>query len=206
MLVYSLMRYVVDGGVPGDYVEAGVHVGDSAAAVAQLIHSRNSAKRMFLYDSFLGMPEAQRDLDGAYAMELSPSADPEGKGWGHEASAANVAARIAALGVTFPQVVIREGWFNETFRSEPTPHGSIAMLMVDGDWYGSILESLEAFYDKVSPGGVIFIDDYGYWEGARRALNAFLRSHPEIEMPLFERYGPDMLWWFKGIEHNRPSE
>jgi O-methyltransferase len=51
----------------------------------------------------------------------------------------------------------------------------IAVLHPDGDWYESALVTLEALYDRVSPGGFVVIDDYGHWEGARRATDEFRR-------------------------------
>jgi hypothetical protein len=204
MVIRTLAQYVVDGAVPGDYVEAGVHVGDSAAAVARAFTGRGSRKKLYLFDSFEGMPKAVEAVDGGYAMELSP--DDAKKGWGHEASAAAVSARLAGLGTPPEQVVLREGWFNATFSSPPLPTGDVAFLMVDGDWYSSVLETLERWYDAVPPGGVVVLDDYGYWEGARRAVGDFLRRRPPgEEFPLFERYGPDILWWIKGRTHNRPQ-
>ena len=265
-VIRSLLRYVLEGQVPGDYVEAGTHIGDSAAVAAQLLFNRKSRKRAWLYDSFQGMPEAAAEVDGDLAVELSPGGrqtetatsrggsgeeeeeeEEEGgrgrsSGWGHEASAEGVAARLARLtgdpqiatvvkaggqvwrgesgsrsggssGSGESLVTIREGWFNETFRSDPRPRGAVAFLLVDCDWYGSVLETLEAFYDSVPDGGVVALDDFGYWEGARRALGDFLlrkgleaaeTSAAPFEFPLFERYGPDFLWWIKGRAHNRP--
>jgi O-methyltransferase len=205
LLLHTLFSYVVNGNVPGDYVEAGVHIGDSAAAISQVLLSLNSKKTMYLYDSFIGMPEASLDIDGSYATELSPSHDEQGRGWGHEASAEGVFNRLSTLGVNKNQIVIRQGWFNETFNTSPRPSHHVAFLMVDGDWYQSVLDTLNTFYDQVPVGGIIVLDDYGYWEGARKALGSFLRSRPDIEMPLFERYGPDILWWVKGNQNNRPS-
>lgn len=230
MLIRSLLRYVLVGKVPGDYVEAGTHIGDSAAMAAQVFKQNFSPKRIWLYDSFEGMPEAVGSLDGALAVGLSPG-DMQ-PGWGHEATAVGVAERLArvtgdpAIATVVPRhsggrgandeghmVTIREGWFNETFTSTPRPgnhSGAVAFLMVDCDWYGSVLETLEQFYDAVPPGGIIALDDFGYWEGARRALGDFIIARSRqpgkaIDFPLFERYGPDFLWWIKGHEHNRPA-
>ena len=59
MLMRALTNYVLKSYVPGDYVEAGVHVGDSAASVAQVFVEARATKRMFLYDSWEGMPAAE---------------------------------------------------------------------------------------------------------------------------------------------------
>jgi O-methyltransferase len=53
---------------------------------------------------------------------------------------------------------------------------SIAILHVDGDWYESVMATLEHLYDRVSPGGIIQFDDYGHWAGARRAVDEFMKA------------------------------
>jgi hypothetical protein len=40
---------------------------------------------------------------------------------------------------------------------------------------------------------------------SKQQTQTLIRSRPDIEMPLFERYGPDILWWVKGNQNNRPS-
>ena len=59
----------------------------------------------------------------------------------------------------------------------------MAVLHCDGDWYDSVLLTLETFYPKVSPGGFVVIDDYGHWVGAREATDEF-RRRLEIDAPL----------------------
>ena len=48
---------------------------------------------------------------------------------------------------------------------------------MDADWYQSVKLCLETFYDRVASGGYVVFDDYGYWEGCRRAVDEFLSGH-----------------------------
>ena len=61
------------------------------------------------------------------------------------------------------------------FRSDSYQSASmrIALLHIDADWYESVKLVLERLYDRVSPGGFVVLDDYGYWEGCRRAWSEF---------------------------------
>merc|ERR1711879_137625 len=99
-------------------------------------------------------------------------------------------------------VVFRKGWFNETFRlPKPT---QIAFLHIDNDWYQNVLDTLEAFYDRVSVGGVILFDDFGFWEGSRKALFRFCADRGLA--PLVERVGQKQLYFIKGKGNNRGSK
>ena len=73
------------------------------------------------------------------------------------------------------------GLFQKTLPT--TEISKIALLHIDGDWYESVRACLENLYDKVTPGGFIQFDDYGYWKGARKAVDEFLENR-HIEAPL----------------------
>ena len=53
----------------------------------------------------------------------------------------------------------------------------IALLRLDTDWYESTRHELLTLYPRLSRGGVLIIDDYGYWQGARRAVDEYFTSH-----------------------------
>lgn len=203
-LLYNLTQYMLASAIPGDYVETGVHVGQSAAAVAQALSEANSPKRMWLYDSFEGMPNADREKDGLYATRVDGSSS-SGSAWGANATPQIVLARLLALKRPKRLLKIRQGWFSSTFKLKETdpPLERIAFLMIDCDWYESVMASLERFYASVTDGGIVMLDDYGYWEGSRRAVGDFFRKHPEYEFPLFERYGISIVYWYKDLTHNR---
>lgn len=184
----ALASDAVARGVPGDFVECGVWNGGSAAAVAGALVE--GGRRVWLYDSFAGLP-APTERDGALAADFA------GKGVG---SVDKVREAFAAAGFPWERAVVRAGWFEETFRQQPAP-GPIAMLHVDCDWHESVLLTLETFYDRVSEGGIVVLDDFGHWEGAREAFYDFV-SRRGIR-PLLERYGHTQAYWVKGRAHNR---
>ena len=53
----------------------------------------------------------------------------------------------------------------------------IALLRLDTDWYESTRHELDHLYARLSPGGILIIDDYGHWRGARRAVDEFIEKH-----------------------------
>ena len=54
------------------------------------------------------------------------------------------------------------------------PGGPIALLRLDTDWYESTRHELLHLFPLLSPGGVLIIDDYGHWSGARKAVDEYL--------------------------------
>jgi hypothetical protein len=68
------------------------------------------------------------------------------------------------------------GKVEETLSVRSNLPSAIALLRLDTDFYESTRAELEALYERVSPGGVLILDDYGYWEGQRRAVDEFFAS------------------------------
>jgi hypothetical protein len=67
-----------------------------------------------------------------------------------------------------------KGWFQDTLKPTKEIIGTIAVLRMDGDFYDSTKVVFEELYDQVVEGGVVIIDDYGRFQGCRRATEEFL--------------------------------
>ncbi len=185
--LYVLGRDVVARNVIGDFVECGVWNGGSAAAIGCAL--RNTGRHIWLYDSFEGLP-APALVDGAFAVNYA------GQCIGREES---VRQAISIAQVAEGSFTICKGWFADTFRS-PLPE-VVSFLHIDADWYDSVKLSLETFYDRVSEGGIIVLDDFGHWEGCREAFYDFIQGRRL--KPLLERFGHTQAFWIKGKLHNR---
>jgi O-methyltransferase len=175
--------------VPGDLVECGVLNGGSAAAMALAL--RDTAKRAWLYDSFAGMPEPS-DRDGTDARQFAGAC---------VGSEEMVYRALATVGFERSRAIVRKGWFSETFKL-PLPE-RVSILHVDADWYDSVILALDTFYDRVSVGGVIILDDFGHWEGCREAYYDFVARRGI--RPLLERFGHTQAFWVKERTHNRTA-
>ncbi len=150
--------------VPGDVVECGVCNGGTAAILAHFATRSALRRTLWLFDSFEGMP-ATTDRDGAAAVAYV------GQVVG-DISKARRALDLVDADLTRTQFV--KGWFQETFPTVTIPR--IALLNIDADWYDSVKLCLDTFYDAVTPGGYISIDDYGFWPGCRQAVDDFFTA------------------------------
>jgi len=170
-------RYVVENNVPGDFVECGVWRGGSMQAAAlTLAESGDTTRHLHLFDTYEGMSqpsEKDRTNDGTPASHLLEVKVKDSHLWA-VASLEDVQEGMAEI--DYPQELIHfhQGMVEETVpRDAP---GTIAMLRLDTDWYESTRHELEHLYDRLSPGGILIIDDYGHWEGARLATQEFMQE------------------------------
>jgi hypothetical protein len=168
-------RHVADHGIPGAIVECGVWRGGSMQAVALALAERGDTGRdLHLFDTFEGMPEpTDRDLrhDGKPATELLADNDRSRPVWAF-ATLDDVRAGMRETGYPAARVHFHPGRVEDTIPAQAPER--IALLRLDTDWYESTRHELEHLYDRVPSGGIIVLDDYGYWQGAREATDDFL--------------------------------
>lgn len=167
--LYTLAKAVCDEDLPGNIVECGVAAGGSSALLATVI-SRYSKRprRLYSFDTFEGMPPADaRDTHSGHGAESV--------GWGEgTCSAPEDSLREVALKLDVAQLIHPvKGLFADTLPGKRTEIGPIAMLHMDGDWYSSTRDILVNIFDSVVAGGRIQIDDYGFWEGCKKAVSEF---------------------------------
>lgn len=163
--LYHAVKHVAEHDIPGDVVECGVAYGGSAALLGLTLKKLGASRRLWALDTFEGLPPpsaADPDYDaaihfsGAFPSDLS-----------------EVKGLFARLGILENTTFIK-GRFQETLLKANI--GKIAVLHLDGDWYDSVKVCLDHLYDRVTRGGVIQIDDYGHWAGARKAVNELLEE------------------------------
>lgn len=162
--LYEAVNYVVARNIPGDVVECGTARGGSAALLGLTLKQRAATRRLWVFDTFEGMPApTAADPDYEVAQRFV------GACCGPLEEVTELFRRLQIL----PRAQLVKGLVQTTLTRAEV--GAIAVLHLDCDWYESVACCLEHLYDRVSPGGVIQIDDYGHWRGARRAVDEFLR-------------------------------
>jgi hypothetical protein len=170
------VRYVAANAIPGDVVECGVWRGGSMQAVARTLVAAGAADReLHLFDTFEGMPpptEADRRIrSGPTAEQMLAEQPRSGLVWAI-ASLEDVQAGMAQTGYPEALVHYHPGRVQDTIPGDAPEQ--IALLRLDTDWYESTKHELEHLYERLTPGGVLIIDDYDYWEGSRKAVDEFV--------------------------------
>ncbi len=174
------IRYVTQCGIAGDIVECGVWRGGSMMAVAKMLQRQGDTSRhLHLYDTFEGMSEpTEKDVStgGASAESLLASEDrSDPRSVWCVAGLADVQSHMSSTGYPSHQVHYHVGRVEETI---PTAiPNQIALLRLDTDWYESTAHEMQYLFPRLVDGGVLVIDDYGHWEGARRAVDEYFDAN-----------------------------
>lgn len=163
----------------GDYVECGVWRGGSSMLAALALDSRT----MWLYDTYEGMSEPGPEdvaVTGLNARESWEEIRREDGQTLARASLEDVQANMAGLGIDPSIVRYVKGKVEDTIPSQAPER--IALLRLDTDWYASTRHELEHLWPRLVPGGVLIIDDYGHWQGARRAVDEFFAARDDAPL------------------------
>jgi hypothetical protein len=171
--------------LPGAFAECGVWRGGSVLAMILTLQDMGAPPRdVHLYDTFEGMTEPTEvdvsALDGS-ALEIWSEARTDGTRAWPEMFGPGVfdedSVRETLLTAGYPEerIHIVKGRVEDTIPAQAPD--AIALLRLDTDWYESTRHELRELYPRLADGGVLIIDDYGHWEGARRAVDEYFSEH-----------------------------
>lgn len=182
--VYGLInavRYLVSNQIPGDVVECGVWKGGSIMAAAMtLLEMQSKERTLYLYDTFTGMT-APTEKDVTHfepnTAQHSYRIYKEQDGICNWAYAPFEEAQRNVYATGYPKEKIRfiKGPVEKTLL-ETVPE-QISLLRLDTDFYESTKAEMAHLFPRLSVGGVIIVDDYGHWEGARVAVDEYLQQN-----------------------------
>jgi hypothetical protein len=173
-------RYVVKYDIPGAFVECGVWRGGSMMAVAlTLLHEGGPTRDLYLFDTFEGMTEPtgkDRDSMGTSASSILTKTPSKTGIWCY-ASLEDVTQALRATGYPSEKIHFVKGKVEDTIPCNDL--SQIAVLRLDTDWYESTYHELTHLFPLLKTGGVLIIDDYGHWQGAREATDQYFQEHTE---------------------------
>ena len=182
--VVEAVRYITRRRIPGAVVECGVWRGGSVMAAAKALLALGAAERdLYLFDTFEGMSApTDRDVDyvGQRAERELARSSRTGDGYWCYASLEDVQQSVGTVGYPESRVHYVRGKVEDTIPGQAP--AEIALLRLDTDWYESTKHELQHLYPRLAPGGVLIIDDYGHWKGARQATDEFIAATPDFGM------------------------
>jgi O-methyltransferase len=173
------VKYISRHKIPGDIVECGVWKGGSMMAIAKtLVAEKDLSRELYLFDTFSGLTDPSdedRDFSGRDAAELFEIRNKEdGLIWCH-APLDGVRNVMSSTAYDQSKIHFIEGKVEDTLPSNAPE--KISLLRLDTDWYESTRHELIHLFPRLSINGVIIIDDYGYWQGAKKAVDDYFEKH-----------------------------
>lgn len=182
----SSVRYIAKHRVSGAVVECGVWRGGAIGAAAMVLESLGEKRPIYLFDTFEGMSkptQEDRTFRGENAMvEFNEKKTGEESSDWCMATLEDVCSNLKTLNLSLNDIHFVKGMVENTIPDE-IPREDIALLRLDTDWYKSTKHELTYLFPKLVDGGVLIIDDYGDWQGARQAVDEYLDQH-RIQMML----------------------
>lgn len=187
--LHRLAEQILERGVRGDFLEAGVWQGGVIIFLAGLLHAyRANGVRLWAVDTFNGIP---RD---PHPDEVHDPVDEWVDRWAVPLEV--VRDNIRRYGLLDERIQFVRGPFREAIPRADI--GALALLRIDADAYASTMDALELLYPKVSPGGHVIIDDW-HLEGCRRAVMDYRARH-SVSAPIMGVYESG------ACEENEPYE
>jgi O-methyltransferase len=177
LALLDAIAYIAHHRIPGAVVECGVWRGGSMMAAALALQEHGDIRDLYLFDTFEGMTppgEFDREFTGRMASDLLAADPTHTSDYWAVASLEQVRVNMRSTGYPQDRMHFVEGPVEATI-PERAP-ATIALLRLDTDWYESTRHELVHLYPRIPSGGVLIIDDYGHFEGARKAADEYLEE------------------------------
>jgi len=177
--LYKSIEYLVKHNIPGDIVECGVWSGGAMLLAAlALINFGDTSRKIYLYDTFAGMPrpgEHDKRWDGMPALPTWENHLANGGMMGFGGTVDMVKSVLRISNYPEENLIFVPGMVEDTIPG--TKPDTIALLRLDTDFYDSTYHELTHLYPDLVSGGVLIIDDYGYFQGSRLATDKYIAEN-----------------------------
>lgn len=185
--LHNMLDYIRENNIKGDLIETGVWRGGATIFMKAYLEMYNIDKKVFVCDSFEGLPEP--DID-KYPDDLG---DTHYKVDFLKVSLESVKNNFKLYNLLDEKVIFLKGWFSDTLKDNKLI-SDIAILRFDGDMYGSTIDVLDNLYDNVVDKGVIIIDDYCLPNCAKAVTDFRNKKEIKNNLDVVDRCG---RFWFK---------
>ena len=184
--MFSLMKsldFIIQNNVDGDFVECGVWKGGNLIMFQKYIEKYTLNKKIYAYDTFEGMSEPA-EIDKTFEGESASlqldklekkKVDRKKNILVADCSLEEVKNNLKKY-TTRTNLTYIKGKVEDTLINKKNLPNKISILRLDTDWYSSTKKELEILYPLLEKNGILYIDDYGYWQGARKAVDEFFED------------------------------
>jgi len=178
--LYNSIKYILDNNIEGDIVECGVWKGGSIMLCVDILLNCNKKNRkIWLYDTYKGMSRpTDKDINSGFRERAFYK-------WKHRQKAthnnwcyspiSNVKENLHSTGYPEENLKFIVGKVEDTIPRE-IPN-KISLLHLDTDWYESTYHELKHLFPLLSKNGVLIVDDYGFWQGSRDAVDQYFKEN-----------------------------
>ncbi len=168
--LWQCMSGAIESGVEGDVIETGVWRGGATIFMRAVFKAYGITDRsVWVADSFQGLPPPNAEMYPADAGDSHYVED------GLRVTLEQVQQNFAKYDLLDNQVKFLKGWFKDTLPTSPI--SKLAVMRLDGDMYESTMDALNALYPKLSIGGYVIVDDFGYLKSCEQAVNDYRNRH-----------------------------
>jgi predicted O-methyltransferase YrrM len=163
-MLYQLAKAVQQ--IPGDIAELGVYKGGTAHIILEA--TRGTDKKLFLFDTFEGLPPT-----GVLAIEKDNIENKDS----FSNNSVELVKDFLSQKSDFARVIFKKGFFPQT--AHGLESNKFSLVYLDADLYQSMKDGLEFFYPRMNKGGIIVIDDYQSqcWPGTTQAVHEFSQKN-----------------------------
>jgi O-methyltransferase len=173
--LYDSLESIRLNNIDGDFVECGVWKGGNILGIMEYLNYYKMVnKKIWLYDTFKGMTDSEDidiDYQGTKAIELL--GNPIVKA---EIGIEEVKKNLSISSYPKDNLNYIIGDINETLNEDKNIPNSISLLRLDTDWYKSTKKELQVLYPKLKKDGILIVDDYGHWQGAKKAVDEYFEN------------------------------
>ena len=179
-ILSNAIKFVKDNNLQGDFVECGVWRGGNLILMNELNKFYDLKKKVYGYDTFDGMSQPTNfDID-AYNIfaknRLEKSLKTKLKENIHCYSPIDEVEENIKTNSSLNEIILIKGMVEKTLLNKDNIPNKISILRLDTDFYESTKTELEILFPKLVSGGVLILDDYGYWSGARKAVDEYFKN------------------------------
>lgn len=184
--LHSCLEHIRINNIDGDFIETGVWRGGSCIFVKKYFDLFNMNKKVFVADSFQGLPPPEIPEDAG---------DPHHTIEVLKVSIDTVTQNFEMYEALDEKVVFLKGWFKDTLPNNNQIE-KLCILRLDGDMYKSTMDVFDSCYDKVVAKGFVIVDDYGTTRNNCQIATEDFRKKRNITKP-FIRIDNSGIFWQK---------